>query len=645
MYRTTVYWHLAFMLCVMGSVAHVVTAEQPITGPRVALYDDDPLGGIPEGQAGVFYNPDEPIAENFIEDVPMEFKLPGKADSVGFRVLMYNVRNGHYNGYWIKLGGANWSKYNNGEIVFLLRRLDPTVDKFVRSIKLDTKDTEAVTRLKVELKAKVRNGAIRTIGRPQKISSEHKAEQEKRGFFELRIPLKDFAIDLTEMSELVLVFEANRIYESEQQGALAIRGIILQDELGKAVELGGVAGSAGESDKILDDLGRRAFNWFQKFRHPETGLVLDRAENHEEFEVSPREAAMASIASVGYHLSLLPEFERLGYVTPDEAKRQVTQTLQCIGRNIEGHEGLYYHFVDWRSGKRWRNSEVSVLDTAILLNGVMVVSSAYGGKIQQMGDAIIDRANWPAFIVKDGESGKQLLSLGWHPDRGLLGPADVTSSEMALAYFLAVGSKKNIPEESWDNTRVEYGTVCGVKVLNPQHSLFTSYYGMGWHDLEGKKDRRGIDLFENARNAAEANIRFCKEEAKREPTYNEAAGMWAGISAGDSPTGYRAPMCVANDPDGVVWPTTLLAALPWCEDHIRRVLPAWRASSTWDISCGTYGLGPFRLGDEPWRGKDIIGIDVGSFAVSLANVRNETVWRLWMRHPVAREAYTRLGIR
>ena len=121
--------------------------------------------------------------------------------------------------------------------------------------------------------------------------------------------------------------------------------------------------------------------------------------------------------------------------------------------------------------------------------------------------------------------------------------------------------------------------------------------------------------------------------------------MWAGISAGDSPTGYRAPMCVANDPDGVVWPTTLLAALPWCEDHIRRVLPAWRASSTWDISCGTYGLGPFRLGDEPWRGKDIIGIDVGSFAVSLANVRNETVWRLWMRHPVAREAYTRLGIR
>jgi hypothetical protein len=61
-------------------------------------------------------------------------------------------------------------------------------------------------------------------------------------------------------------------------------------------------------------------------------------------------------------------------------------------------------------------------------------------------------------------------------------------------------------------------------------------------------------------------------------------------------------------------------------------------------ACSPYGLSPFRLGENMWRGSDMIGIDVGSMAASIANYKNRTVWDLWMKHPLAGTAYDRLGI-
>jgi len=406
----------------------------------------------------------------------------------------------------------------------------------------------------------------------------------------------------------------------------------------------GEAGSprAAPADALLDELGRKALGWLLTFRNPRSGLVLDRARHDAPVAVRFDKPEMASIASTGYFLSLLPEMERLGLLSGADAQSLAAETISTIDKRLEGVHGLYYHFVDWRSGTRWNDCEVSVLDSAILLNGVMVASSAFGDPISESADRILNRANWAAFVHRD--RGRSLLTLGSHPRRGQLGPADVASSEMAMAYFLATGCPNGVSAECWYATRIERGVVAGIDVLNPSHPLFTSYYGMGWHDLEGIVDRRGLDLFSEAGKAVLANIRFCEEEGKRERTYSGSEGGWIGISAGDSPIGYRAPKCVAGDPDGVVWPMTFLAALPWADDVLRDRLPRWKASAAWHVASGPFGLRPFRLGERPWHADDLIGIDVGSFAVSLANHRNRTVWRHWMRHPIAVAAYQRLGL-
>jgi hypothetical protein len=100
----------------------------------------------------------------------------------------------------------------------------------------------------------------------------------------------------------------------------------------------------------------------------------------------------------------------------------------------------------------------------------------------------------------------------------------------------------------------------------------------------------------------------------------------------------------AGDADGVAWPTAALAALPWAPREIKEDLVRWRASQGWSASFGPHGLRPVRLVDRPWAGTDLIGIDVWSYAVSLANYRNRTIWEAWQRHPIAKAAMAKLAL-
>jgi hypothetical protein len=213
-----------------------------------------------------------------------------------------------------------------------------------------------------------------------------------------------------------------------------------------------------------------------------------------------------------------------------------------------------------------------------------------------------------------------------------------------MAYLLAVGSKNAIDPQCWYNTTIDRRAVGGFKTLNARHPLFTAVFGMNWHALQGRVDRDRVDLFENARQASLLNRAFCRAAGKAEPTYSLDEGGWHGISAGDSPTGYRAPGPVPGDAEGVVWPTAAIASLPWITEEIRQDLTRWRNSRAWVLASGPYGLSPFRLGENLWVGSDLIGIDLGSMAASLANYRNRTIWNLWMRHAVAKVAYHRLAI-
>ena len=587
----------------------------PLNGPRIVRFDKplDSLSIRKGTQFGIFRAP-EPKQKQFIVESWRQEKLPDDAGTMPALVLKYSVNDG-YNGFWIGLGGADWSRHSKGYLVLRILK-GPSVWK------LELKDVHgrsypAIIRL---------NGA-------------HLDDIRTKGFTDLAIPLSTFRMpSYKDLTECVFVFESTRIPQIHRRGELLIAEIALSDTVS-------ISGSA---DAILDELGRKVFAWFQKYRHPTTGLVLDRGPNDADYKHLEREQGMASLASVGFHLSLLPEWVRLGYISEAEARRQALMVLEFTLASVEHHGGILYHFVDWRSGKRWEQCEVSTLDTAIFLNGAMTAAVHFGGLVDAATQQLLDRADWRLFLVEKPDSGKPLLSLGWKPNTGLLGPADVRTSEMAMPYFLAIGSKHSIPVDCWFNTTVEYKTIGGYSALHAHLPLFTAYYSLAWHDLQGQKDRDGVDLYRNAELAAQLNREFCKEESRRFPTYSAANGSWWGISAGDAPTGYVAPGPIAGDADGVVWPMTALAAVCWMPDEIRRDVANWRDSRLWDAVDGPYGLRPFRVdandAAREYYCADLIGIDVGMYGASLANYRSRTIWKLWKQHPVAMEAFRRLRL-
>lgn len=395
---------------------------------------------------------------------------------------------------------------------------------------------------------------------------------------------------------------------------------------------------------FLDDLAHRSFRWLATNCHPSSGMVLDRAAN---LTWAERPSRMSSIASTGYYLSLLPYAVDRGWITDGHARSVAEQAMRFVLEQVPQHRGLLHHFVDWETGQRWSHSEFSLLDTAIFLNGCIVASEAFD-ELTHLANIMLDRVEWPYYLTPHPVTGQPLLSFGWTPDAGgkLLSPADVRSSELAMPYFLAVGSRTHpIDPQIWYNTAVVWGEVCGHRLLNPTHALFTSYYGLGWMDLRGLEDRDGIDLNSNARAAALANREYCRSVGSRSfATYQTQTGGWWGLSAGDSPGGYVARGPVGGDPDGTVWPMTALAAVPWIPDIVYEDLPLWQSSDAWPDVCGTYGISPFSL-DRRWIWPELIGIDVGSYALSWSNHRDGAVWALWMRHPTALRALERLQYR
>ncbi len=569
---------------------------------------------------GIFRDQD-PRDVQWVEEKYDRVNFPRMEKPVGFLKLRYEVPvAGTFNGWWFKLENADWSEFQSHDLVLRLR-LDQEGDANYTSV------------FKIELKT-LSDGDIITHLAYVRIDKKHLKTNQEQGYFDVAIPMKAIAraTSLVRMHEFVVVFENTRV--TSKTGDLLVHSIRLRPPANDDHK--------NDVQVLLDSLARRAFLWFSENRNEKTGLVLDRSPNASYVRDRP---AVCSMASVGYYLSILPGAIRTGQISREKAIEHSEQVMGFVLNNMQNRKGLLYHFVDVSTGKPLAGSEVSCLDSAIFFNGCMVVAEEFGGQTADLADSIVDRAEWSAFVVKHPRTKESLLSLGWDNKKGLLGPMDVRSSEMAMPYFLAVGSRTHpINPDLWYNTNVTKGRVGERDILNQNHSLFTSYYGLGWHRLKGLVDRDNVDLDANAREAALVNREFCQSVANKHKTYAKQYGGWWGISAGDSPNGYIAPGPIFGDANSTVWPMAALATVSWIPDVLEEDLDQWRKSEIWSFVSGPYGLAPFNL-DKSWIGPDLIGIDLGSYYLNLENHRNGTIHRLWMRHPVAQNAIERLEYR
>ncbi len=374
-----------------------------------------------------------------------------------------------------------------------------------------------------------------------------------------------------------------------------------------------------EDEIFLDDLERQACLFFWEQASPVTGQVLDRARNDLGGPRDPRRTA--SIASTGFGLTALCIADHRGYLPHAQIVERLRTTLDWHLNKLPDVHGFFYHFNDIETGARRSRTELSSIDTSLLLCGVLTARAYFDdAQIQTLARQIYERVDWP-WMLNGGET----FSMGWQPDTGFLKSRWSKYCELMMIYLLAIGSPTHpVAPSLWNNFTRPVIHYKDFSYISGDAPLFTHQYSQAWFDFRQKRDAY-IDYFENSVIATHAHKAFCLSYPQ---WYNE--DYW-GVSASDYVHGYTAwggpppqgPL------DGTVVPCAAAGSLAFLPADCLRVLRAMR--SRWGRRAwGRYGFVDAFHPAANWYDPDVLGIDQGISVVMAENLRSGLVWNTFM---------------
>jgi hypothetical protein len=394
----------------------------------------------------------------------------------------------------------------------------------------------------------------------------------------------------------------------------------------------GLYSFAPEDEVLLEDLEQAAFLYFWEQTNPKTGIARDR------FNVrTPTKNDLGSIASTGFGLTALCIGAKRGWLPHADAENRAVDALTFLRWKLPNHRGFFYHWADVNTGERQWDSEVSSIDTAILMCGVLMCREYFHGTVAELALEIFERIDW-TWLSED----TQVLPHGWTPETGFLPYRWDNYSEMMMMYLLGLGSSSYPLNagawDAWKRTIFEYDNIQYIGSFAP---LFIHQYSLAWFDFRGKRDRYA-DYFHNSIIATDVHRRFCIDLASRFRDYSD--DLW-GITASDSVHGYVSwggPP--ATGPiDGTVVPAAAGGSIPFLPEATMRVLRTMRNRYGTNAWC-RYGFVDAFNPLTNWYDTDVIGIDLGIIMVMAENVRGGFVWDTFMKAPEARRGMERAGL-
>lgn len=387
-----------------------------------------------------------------------------------------------------------------------------------------------------------------------------------------------------------------------------------------------------DNQSFLNELEHACFEFFWHEADPLTGLVRDRASAD-----GGDKRRTASIAATGFGLTALCIGHERGYRPRTEIGERVQATLDFLLNHASQHEGFFYHFLDVHDGRRVRFSEVSPVDTAILLCGVLTCREYFeSDSLRSVASQIYDRVRWPWAL-----NGSSTFALSWRPEYGFSPLRWDTYCESMMLYLLAMGSGHHaIPAECWRSIRRPWMEYDKYRFISGASPLFIHQFSHAWFDFRGQHDDYA-DYFANSVLACEAHQSFCQELSRRFPSYG--GGVW-GITASDSQRGYVAwggpPL--QGPIDGTIVPAAAAGSLPFVFSDalgVLRLLRSRYGSQIWRRYGFVDAFNPL----VGWSSRDVLGIDVGISLLMAENARSEFVWQTFMRNPEARLGMEKAG--
>ena len=403
------------------------------------------------------------------------------------------------------------------------------------------------------------------------------------------------------------------------------------------------------TEKDLHALQRKTFRYFWSETHRHNGLIADNTLGD----------VPASIAGVGMALAAYPVGVERRFASRRTVLDRALTTLQFFHDSKQdpdpsatGYRGFYYHFLDVRTGLRAWKSELSTIDTAILLAGALTCAAYFDGssaserQLRRLADALYNRIDW-RWAQNDGHG----VTHGWTPERGFQRYRWEGYNEALILYVLALGSHTHpLPRSSyaaWTKTYV------WRKLYDHEFlfggPLFMHQLSHVWIDFRGLQDEfmrgTGIDYFENSRRATYVQQQYAIRNPKRFTGYGEHG--W-GITASNGPgpktlrirgmtrkfLGYRARAVPYGPDDGTLAAWSVAASLPFAPEI---VLPTLRHyQDTYPGITNEYGLvcssnpthPPSRRKRAGWLSSAHFALDQGPVILMIENYRSGLIWRL-----------------
>jgi len=401
------------------------------------------------------------------------------------------------------------------------------------------------------------------------------------------------------------------------------------------------------NDAFLDYVQQANFDYFWYTANPANGLVPDRTAT----------GSPCSIAAVGFGLTAIGIGVDHGWITRTQAVARVLTTLKTFlqgpqGTNVTGiigYQGWFYHFLDMNTATRASGSELSSIDTTLLLAGILYAKQYFNGanadetSIRTMADAIFNRVNW-MWMAR----GTDAVAMGWQPTSGFSGYGNwIGYDEAMLLYLLGLGTATNpLPASAWNywTSGYTWATYYGESFV-PFPPLFGHEYSHCWvdfrHIADAYMNSHNSTYFENSRRATLAQISYCIANPSHWLGYG--SNVW-GLTACDDPNvGYEAHGAppALND-DGTLAPTAPGGAMAFTPQYSLPTLQYLYSNYRTNL----WTANGFRDAFNPslsWYDTDELGIDQGPIVIMIENYRTQRVWQLFMQNAEVQRGLQQAG--
>jgi hypothetical protein len=406
--------------------------------------------------------------------------------------------------------------------------------------------------------------------------------------------------------------------------------------------------SEATTRELLSSIQKETLDYFIKEANESNGLIRDKT----------REDWPCSIAAVGMALSCYPIGVEHSLMTRSAAAKRTLATLrffynssQSAAPDATGYKGFYYHFLDMQTGQRAWQSELSTIDTALLLAGMLAAAVYFDGnssderEIRALAGALYARVDWPWSL-----NGGETVSHGWKSESGFLPDTWQGYSEALILYALGLGSPTN--SLTANNYRAWASTYKWKKVYDYEYlyagPLFIHQLSHVWIDFREIQDEfmreRGIDYFENSRRATHVQQQYAVRNPLGFEGYDEFC--W-GITASDGPgpstktidgiereiKDYVARGVPYGPDDGTIAPWAVVASLPFAPEIVLPTIEHFnrlrlREANPYGFKATFNQTFPLEDGRHGWVSPWHYGLNEGPVVLMIENYLTGFVWSL-----------------